>query len=157
MSGVSDMAAAFSVYPYLIPTQDGPTGEIQHWEWHDKRHMPPPPNLQGATETVDDTSHRQHRTKPETSAEDTRGLLQTIQEQVVLAVDVDTALTGMELEGEHWQQKEAAAAHRYTRALGLPAQIAEEVVGQFHDGNHPDKQCLLAVDEAHMTRQDVDS
>jgi hypothetical protein len=43
-----------------------------------------------------------------------RPLLQTIQEQIVSDVEAKTALTGMELEAEHWQQKEAAAAHRYT-------------------------------------------
>jgi hypothetical protein len=53
---------------------------------------------------------------------------------VVSDVDVETASTGLELEAEHWQQKEAAAARRYTRALELRAQLAEEAVGQFQDG-----------------------
>jgi hypothetical protein len=57
-------------------------------------------------------------TEAEEPAEETRSLLQTIQEQVVSDVDADTASTGLELKAEHWQQTEAAAAHCYTRCFG---------------------------------------
>jgi hypothetical protein len=72
-------------------------------------------------------------------------------------VDAETASTGLELEAEHWQRKEAAAAHRYTRALKLQAQLAEEAIGQFQDGSHPDEQHLGNVNEVSSTHQAVDS
>ena len=50
-------------------------------------------------------------------------------------VEADMASTGLELKAEHWQRKEAAAAHRYTRALELRAQLAEEAMGQHQDGS----------------------
>jgi hypothetical protein len=93
--------------------------------------MPPPPNLLGTMERVDNASCFQHQAKLEIPAEETRSLLQTIREQVVLDVGVEIASTGLELEAEHWQQKEAAAACRYTQVLDLQAQHAEEAVGQF--------------------------
>jgi hypothetical protein len=55
---------------------------------------------------------------------------------------------GLELKAEHWQRKEAAAAHHYTWALKLRPQLAEEAVGQYQDGSHPDELCLGAVDDA---------
>jgi hypothetical protein len=58
---------------------------------------------------------------------------------------------------KHWQRKEAAAARRYTRALELRAQLAEEAVGQHQDGSHPDEERLRAVDEAWPARQAVES
>jgi hypothetical protein len=73
-------------------------------------------------ETIDDTSRHQHRAEAEVPAEETRSHLQTIQEQVVLDVDAETASTGLALEAEHWQWKEAAPMHRYTWALDLRAQ-----------------------------------
>jgi hypothetical protein len=75
-----------------------------------------------------------------------------IREQVVSEVEADTASTGLELEAKHWQQKEAAAARRYTWALKLRAQLAEEAMGQHQDGSHPDEQCLRAVDKARAAR-----
>jgi hypothetical protein len=36
-------------------------------------------------------------------------------------------------------------------------QLAEEAIGQFQDGSHPDKQHLHAVDEAQATLWTVDS
>jgi hypothetical protein len=69
-----------------------------------------------------------------------------IREQVVLDVDAETTSTGPELEAEHWQQKETAAACRFMQVLELRAQLAEEAIGQFQDGHHPDEQCLHAVD-----------
>jgi hypothetical protein len=59
---------------------------------------------------------------------------------------------GLEFEAEHWQWKEAAATCCFIRALKLQAQLAEEAIGQFQDGNHPDEQCLRAVDEARATQ-----
>jgi hypothetical protein len=88
---------------------------------------------------------------------ETRSLLQTIREQIVSDVEADTASTGLELEAEHWQWKEAAAARRYTRALELRAQLAEEAAGQHQDGSHPDELRLLAVDEARAARRAVES
>jgi hypothetical protein len=80
-----------------------------------------------------------------------------IQEQVVSDVDADTASMGLEIEAEHWQRKEATAARRYTRALELRAQLAEEAIGQYQDGSHPDEICLRAVDEARAAHRAVDS
>jgi hypothetical protein len=91
-------------------------------------------------EKVDNALCCQHPTEPEIPAEENRSLLQTIWEQVVSDMDTKTALTGMELKAEHWQWKGATAAHRYTRAVGLLGQLMEETVGEFQDGNHPDKQ-----------------
>jgi hypothetical protein len=119
--------------------------------------MPPPPNPLGTTGNIDDTSRRQHRSRAEEPAGETRSLLQTIREQIVSDVDADTASTGLELEAEHWQRKEAAAARHYTRALGLRAQLAEEAVGQFQDGSHPDEQRLRAVDKVRAAHLAVDS
>jgi hypothetical protein len=68
-----------------------------------------------------------------------------IREQVVSDVEANTALMGLELEAEHWQGKEAAAARRYTQALELRAQLAEEAVGQHQDGSHPDEQHLWTM------------
>jgi hypothetical protein len=68
---------------------------------------------------IDNTSCHQHRSEAEGPTEETRSLLQTIPEQVVSDVDAEMASTGLELEAEHWQWMEAAAAHRYTRALEL--------------------------------------
>jgi hypothetical protein len=45
--------------------------------------------------------------KVEGPAEETMSILQTIREQVVSDVDAKTASTGLELEAEHWQWKEA--------------------------------------------------
>jgi hypothetical protein len=36
---------------------------------------------------------------------------------------------GLEIEAEHWQHKEATTTPRYTRALELQVQLAEEAVG----------------------------
>jgi hypothetical protein len=108
--------------------------------------MPPPTNPLETTGSIDDTSHRQHRSGAERQTEETRSLLQTIREQVISDIDADTASTGLELEAEHWQRKEAA--RRYTWALELRAQLAEEAVGQYQDGRHPDELCLCGVDEA---------
>jgi hypothetical protein len=58
---------------------------------------------------------------------------------------------------EHWQRKEAAAACRYTQALELRAQLAEEALGQHQDGSHPDEQHLRAVDKARAARKAVES
>jgi hypothetical protein len=77
-----------------------------------------------------------------------RTLLQTICEQVVPDVDVETASVCLELEAEHWQQQSAAAAHRYAHLLELQEQIAEEAIGQSQNGQHPDKQHLCPVNEA---------
>jgi hypothetical protein len=66
-------------------------------------------------------------------------------------------LTALELEAEHWQRKEAAAARRYTRALKLRAQLAEEAVGQHQDDSHPDEEHLRAVDEARAVHWAVES
>jgi hypothetical protein len=113
-----------------------PAAEKQQKERRNKRHMPPPPNPLGTTGKIDDASRRQNRSEVEAPAEETRSLLQTIREQVILDVDAETASTGLELEAEQWQRKEAAAAHRYTRALELRAQLAEEAIGQFQDVSH---------------------
>jgi hypothetical protein len=94
-----------------------PAEERQQKERHDKRRMPPPPNLLETTGQIDDASRRQHRSRVEEPAGETRSLLKTIREQVVSDIEVDTASTGLELEAEHWQWKEATAARRYTRAL----------------------------------------
>jgi hypothetical protein len=106
---------------------------------------------------IDDTLCHQHRAKAEVPAEETRSHLQTIQEQVVLDVDAEMASTGLGLEAEHWQWKEAAPMHRYTQALDLRAQLTEEAIGQFQDGSDPDEQHLCAVDEAQAAHQAVDS
>jgi uncharacterized protein YueI len=68
---------------------------------------------------VDNALHRQHHAEPETLAEETRSLLQTIREQVVSDVDAKTASMGLEREEEHWQWKEATATCHYTQALEL--------------------------------------
>jgi hypothetical protein len=68
-----------------------------------------PPNPLGTMEMIDNASRRQHCSEVEVPAEVTRPLLQMIQEQVVSDVDVETASTGLELEAEHWQWKEATA------------------------------------------------
>jgi hypothetical protein len=122
--------------------------ERQQKERRDKRRMLPPPNLLETTGQIDDASRRQHRSRAEELTGENRSLLQTIREQLVLDVDADTASMGLELEAEHWQRKEAAAARHYTRALELRAQLAEEAVGQHQDGSHPDELHLRAVDEA---------
>jgi cell division protein ZapA (FtsZ GTPase activity inhibitor) len=106
-----------------------PAVEKQQREWHEKRHMPPPPNPLETTGRIDDASGCQHRSRAEEPTGETRSLLQTIREQIVSDVEANTASTGLELEAEHWQRKEAAAARRYTRALELRAQLAEEAVG----------------------------
>jgi Zinc knuckle len=67
------------------------------------------------------------------------------------------ASTGLELEAEHWQQKEDAAARCYTRALELRAQLAEEAVGQHQDGSHPNEERMRTVDEARAARRAVES
>jgi hypothetical protein len=108
----------------------------------------PPPNPLETMGQIDDASRSQHRSRAEEPTGETRSLLQTIQEQIVLDVEADTASTGLELEAEHWQRKEAVAAHCYTRALELRAQLAEEAVGQHQDGSHPDEERLHAVDKA---------
>jgi hypothetical protein len=119
--------------------------------------MPPLPNPLETTGQIDDASRHQHRSRAEEPTEETRSLLQTIREQIVSDVESDMASTGLELEAEHWQRKEAAAAHRYTRALELRAQLAEEAVGQHQDGNHLDEQCLRTVDEARAARRAIES
>jgi hypothetical protein len=96
-----------------------PAAEKQQKERHDKRPMPLTPNPLGTTEKIDNTPHCQNRSKAEAPAEETRSLLQTIQEQVISDADADTASTGLELEVKHWQQKESTAMCRYTRALKL--------------------------------------
>jgi hypothetical protein len=116
-----------------------------------------PPNPLETMGRIDDTSRRQHRSEAERPTEETRSLLQTIRGQVVSDIDVDTASKGLELEAEHWQQKEAAAACCYTRALELRAQLAEEAIGQYQDGSHPDELHLRAIDEARAARRAVDS
>jgi uncharacterized protein YueI len=65
-------------------------------------------------EMIDDTSCRQHHSEAEVPAEENRSLLQMIREQVILDVDAETVSTRLELEAEHWQQKEAAATCHYT-------------------------------------------
>jgi hypothetical protein len=119
-----------------------PAAERQQKERRDRRWMPPPLNPLEATGQIDDTQRRQHRSRAEEPAGETRSLLQTIREQVVSDVEADTASTGLELEAGHWQWKEAAAACCYTRAL-----LAEEAVGRHQDGSHPDEQRLCAMDE----------
>ena len=105
---------------YLIYSQQSePTTKKQQREQRDKRGIPPPPNPLETTGQIDNAPRRQHRLRVEEPTGETRFLLQTIREQVVSDVKVDTASTGLELEAEHWQQKEAAAARRYTRALEL--------------------------------------
>jgi hypothetical protein len=96
-----------------------PAPEKQQRERHDKRRMPPPPNPLERTGQIDDAAHRQHHSRAEEPTGDTRSLLKTIQEQVVSDIKADTALTGLELEAEHWQRKEAMAARHYTQALEL--------------------------------------
>jgi hypothetical protein len=73
----------------------------------------------GTTGSIDDTSRRQHRSGVERQTEENRSLLQMIQEQVISDVNADTVSMGLELEAEHWQRKEAAAARHYTWALEL--------------------------------------
>jgi hypothetical protein len=63
---------------------------------------------------IDNTSHHQHCSEAEVPAEEARSLLQTIREHVVPDVDAETASARLELKAEHWQRKEAAAAHCYT-------------------------------------------
>jgi hypothetical protein len=110
--------------------------------------MPPPPNPLETTGQIDDATRRQHCSRAEEPTGETRSLLQMIGEQIVSDIDANTASTGLELEAEHWQRKEAAAARRYTQALELRAQLSEEAVGQHQDGNDPDEECLRTVDEA---------
>jgi hypothetical protein len=110
--------------------------------------MPPPPNPLETTGQIDDTVRCQHHSRAEEPTGETRSLLQMIREQIVSDVEADTASTGLELEAKHWQRKEAAAARRYTRALELREQLAEEAMGQHQDGSHPDEEHLCAVDEA---------
>jgi hypothetical protein len=86
-----------------------PAVEKQQQEQHDKPHMLLPPNPLGTTGKIDDASRHQHRSEAEEPAEETRSLLQTTWEQVVLDVDVETASMGLELEAEHGQWKEAVA------------------------------------------------
>jgi hypothetical protein len=81
--------------------------------------MLPPPHLVGTTGKDDDTSNRQHCSEVEGPTEETRSLVKMIREQVVSDVDVEMASTGLELETEHWQRKEAAAVCCYIRALEL--------------------------------------
>ena len=116
----------------------------QRKERHDKRRMLPPPNPLGTTEQTDDAPRRQRRSRADEPTGETRSLLQTLREQLVSNIDADSESTGLELEAEHWQRKEAAAARRYTQALELRAQLAEEAVGQHQDGSHPDEQRLRA-------------
>jgi hypothetical protein len=111
-----------------------PAAEKQQREWRDKRRMLPPLNPLETTGRIDDAARCQHRSRAEEPTGGTRSLLQTIREQIVSDVKADTASTGPELEAEHWQQKEAAAARWYTWALELRAQLAEEAVGQHQDG-----------------------
>jgi hypothetical protein len=117
-----------------------PAAEKQQKERRDRRRMPPPPNPLETTGQIDDATRRQHRSRAEEPTGETRSLLQTIPEQIVSDVEADTASTGLELEAEHWQRKEAAAARCYMRALELRAQLAEEAVGQHQDGSHPDEE-----------------
>ena len=72
--------------------------------------MPPLPNPLETTGQIDDAARHQHRSGAEEPTGETRSLLQTIQEQIVSDVEADMASTGLELEAEHWRQKEAAAA-----------------------------------------------
>jgi hypothetical protein len=102
--------------------------------------MPPPPNPLETMGQIDDAARCQHRSRAEEPTGETRSLLQMIREQIISDVEADTASTGLELEAEHWQRKEAAAARRYTWGLELRAQLAEEAVGQHQDGNHPDEE-----------------
>jgi hypothetical protein len=51
--------------------------------------------------------------------------------EVVSDVDAETASTGLELEADHWQWKEATTVCRYTQALELRAQHAEEAIGHL--------------------------
>jgi hypothetical protein len=131
--------------------------EKQQKEQRNKRGMPPAPHPLGTTGKVDDTSHCQHHSEVERLTEETRSLLQTIREQVVSDIDAEAGSTGLELESEHWQRKEATVAHRYTQALELPAQLTEEAVSHFQDGSYPDEQCLRAIDEARAVCRAVDS
>jgi hypothetical protein len=112
--------------------------------------MAPPPNPLGTTGTIDNTLCGQHCSEAEVPAEETRSLLQMIQEQVVLDVDAETAdrARGRTL---------ATEGSRYTRALELQAQLAEEAVGQFQDGSHPDEQHLHAIYKAWAACWAVDS
>jgi hypothetical protein len=134
-----------------------PAAEQQQRERRDRRSMPPPPNPLETTGRIDDALHRQHRSEAERPREATWSLLQTIREQVISDVDAYTASMGLELEAKHWQRKEAVATHHYTRALELQAQLAEEAVGQYQDGSHPDEQRLRAVNKARTARRAVDS
>jgi hypothetical protein len=134
-----------------------PAAEKQQREWRDKRHMPPPPNPLETTGQIDDAAHRQHHSRAEEPTGETRSLLQTIQEQIVSNIEADTASTGLELEAEHWQRKEAVAARRYTRALELRAVLAEEAMGKHQDGSYPDEERLCAVDEPRAARRAVES
>jgi hypothetical protein len=134
-----------------------PTAKNQQREQRDKRCMPPPPNPLETTGQIDNAARRQHRLRAEAPTGKTRSLLQMIREQIISDVEANTASTGLELEAEHWQWKEAAAACRYTRALELRAQLTEEAVGQHQDGSHPDEECLRTVDEARAVRRAVES
>jgi hypothetical protein len=103
----------------LCERESEPAAERQQKEQRDKRCMPPPPNPLETTGQTDDAAHCQHRSRVEEPTGETRSLLKTIREQIVSDVEADTASTGLELEAEHWQRKEAAAARRYTWALEL--------------------------------------
>jgi hypothetical protein len=119
--------------------------------------MPPPPNPLETTGQIDDAACHQHHSRAEEPTGETRSLLQTIREQIISDVEADMASTGLELEAEHWQRKDAMAARCYTWALELRAQLAEEAVGQHQDGSHPDEECLCAMDEARAARRAVES
>jgi hypothetical protein len=62
----------------LCKREAEPAAKGQQKEWHDKRCMPPPPNLLGTTENIDDAPRRQHRSRAEEPAGETRSLRQTI-------------------------------------------------------------------------------
>jgi hypothetical protein len=96
-----------------------PAAKKQQKERRDKQQMPPLLNLLETTGQIDDASHCQHRSRSEEPTGETRSLLKTIREQILSDVEADTASTGLELEAEHWQRKEAMAACRYRRALEL--------------------------------------
>jgi hypothetical protein len=132
----------------LCERESEPAAEKQQKERCDKRHMPPPPNPLETTGQIDNATHHQHCSRAEGPTGETRSLLQTIREQIILDVEADTASTGLEIEADHWQRKEAAAARHYTWALELRAQLTEEAVGQHQGGSHPNEECPRAVDEA---------
>jgi hypothetical protein len=93
--------------------------------------------------------HTLHVCLPDTAEDDS---VNWLLRAIVSDVEADMASTGLELKAEHWQRKEAAVACRYTWALELRAQLAEEAVGQHQDGSHPDEERLHAVDEARAAR-----